>query len=92
MTAKIVFWPENQIAEVEKESCLLDVLLEHRVDILSLCGGVGECETCVAKICLLSPEKNNSATDPESFDSVLACQYFVTEDILVFVPDWRTLF
>lgn len=92
MTTKIVFWPENQTIEVEKESRLLDVLIDHQVDILSLCGGMGECETCVAKICSLSPEKNSSEMDPAAFHSVLACQFFVTKDILVFVPDWRTLF
>jgi len=69
----------------------LDVLQNENLNILSICGGMGECETCVVEIQNLSESFSNQDVT-NSFSQILACQTNVDRDLLVKIPDWRTLF
>jgi ferredoxin len=88
---QITIWPENTVIQVEEGERLLDILLNINRDILSICGGMGECETCVVEVQTTS-EKSIKKIKESDFFQTLACQTYINRDIVVKIPDWRNLF
>ncbi len=86
--------PHNLRLNVEKGTVLLEALREKQIDLLSLCGGMGECELCAVEVAPADSGSHSGGLFPESqlFHSVLSCQFHVTRDIFVRVPDWRSLY
>ena len=88
---KITILPENHEIFVKKGERLLDILINNNTDILSICGGMGECETCVVEIKVETDCSKNKIEKSELLQT-LACQTSVERDIFIKIPDWRKLF
>lgn len=89
---KVVFMPENKVAEVTKGSTLLDVAKELGVLIESPCGGNYMCGKCKVLVSrgndgVLLPEELHFLTEEEIKRGIrLACCCKVTQDMTVLVP------
>ena len=88
---EVTILPENTVVQVEEGDRLLDILININRDILSICGGMGECETCVVEV-QSSSEKSIKKIKESEYFQALACQTYIDKDIFVKIPDWRNLF
>jgi len=107
---KVTFLPMKVTVDVDPsdlpyqrdglEGSLLDIALQHEVDIDHACGGVGACSTCHVVVDRGLESCNESSDDEEDQldnapglepESRLACQCVPdgSVDIVVRVPDWN---
>lgn len=87
----VTILPENTVIQVEKGERLLDILQNTNQEVLSLCGGLGECETCVVEVLFISDKSQKEKLELNYFQT-LACQTYIDQDIFVKIPNWRDLF
>ncbi|MCC6544443.1 MAG: 2Fe-2S iron-sulfur cluster binding domain-containing protein [Nitrospirae bacterium] len=92
---KITFLPQNTSVEGEEGKSILDIALEHDVEIDHNCGGNGACTTCHV---IVKEGMNNlsEAEDGENdmldnavgvtLTSRLGCQAHVYGDVVVEIP------
>jgi uncharacterized 2Fe-2S/4Fe-4S cluster protein (DUF4445 family) len=74
-TYTVTILPENIHATAEENATLKKVFTENGIKFEFPCGGMGKCKKCKVKIV-----KGNSS------EEVLACQFKVTEDVIVEIP------
>ena len=86
--------------ETDEERSILDLALDHHVDLEHNCGGNCACATChviVKKgMDALSPkteEEEDQLEDADglTLDSRLACQAIVRGEVVVEIPGWPSL-
>ncbi len=89
MKYKVRFEPDNVEVVVDRGTTILDAALKANVDISTSCGGKGTCKKC--KVTVKGPveQSTQKILDKEiaSKGYVLACQSFVSGDIVVTVPE-----
>ncbi len=105
---KVTFLPEKKTVEFEpgkmpydhhgKRESVLDVALNHHVDLEHACGGSCACTTC--HVIVREGLENLSEADDDELDrldmapgltlrSRLGCQAIVKGDITVEIPEWN---
>ncbi|HEX9758316.1 MAG TPA: 2Fe-2S iron-sulfur cluster-binding protein [Nitrospiria bacterium] len=94
-TYKITFLPVNRTVETEEERSVLDLALDHHIELEHNCGGNCACATCHVIVKqgmeFLSPkteEEEDQLEDADglTLDSRLACQAIVKGDVVVEIP------
>lgn len=92
----VTFLPMNQTIEVEEETSLLDIALDHGVELEHNCGGNCACATCHVIIkegmACLSPKSEEEEDQLDEADGLtlgsrLACQAIVKGNVVVQIPD-----
>ena len=105
---KVTFLPENVTVEFEsgempyrehgKPESLLDIALNHGLDLEHACGGNCACTTC--HVIVKEGDDNLSEMDEDEDDKLdeapgltlhsrLGCQCVVTGDVVVEIPSWN---
>jgi 2Fe-2S ferredoxin len=105
---KVTFLPANITVEFEpgqleykdhgNPESLLDIALNHGIDLEHACGGSCACTTC--HVVVKEGDENLSEMDEDEADKVdeaadvtlhsrLGCQAVVTGDVVVEIPDWN---
>ena len=91
----ITFLPSGKIVETEEEKSILDLALDHRIDMEHNCGGNCACATChiIVKegmefLSEMSEEEEDQLDDADGLtpNSRLACQTIVKGDVVVEIP------
>ncbi len=77
-THRITFQPDNVQVNVEHGKTILDAANQAGIAINAFCGGAGSCHKCLVKI---------AGHD----ELLLACQYHITSDLVVEVPETSRL-
>ncbi len=92
---KITFLPMGRTVETDEEKSILDLALDHQIDLEHNCGGNCACATChvIVKegMTALSPkteEEEDQLEDADNLtlDSRLACQAIVSGKVVVEIP------
>ncbi|MCB0390215.1 MAG: (2Fe-2S)-binding protein [Bdellovibrionales bacterium] len=91
---KVKIVPSNIYLKFCKESYLLDILQNHKIEISHSCGGMGTCGTCrvivqseVEKLPPRNEVEQEMAVDRGfSAEERLSCQLYVKEDLEIKIP------
>jgi ferredoxin, 2Fe-2S len=93
---KVTFLPMNRTVKVPKGSTLLDIALNHEIDLEHNCGGNCACSTCHVIIKqgmeYLTPKSEDEEDQLDEADGLtlssrLACQAKISGDIMVEIPE-----
>ena len=91
----VLFQPLGKRVQVKKETNILDLALNNKVDVDNSCGGSGSCGTCRVRV-LSDLSKLSEPTDVEQMmiedrgfaeDERLACQLEPRDGMIIEVPD-----
>ena len=93
---KVTFLPSGKIVETEEEKSILDLALDHRIDMEHNCGGNCACATChifvkegMEFLSEMSEEEEDQLEEADDLtpNSRLACQSIVKGDVVVEIPN-----
>ena len=92
---KVTFLPSGKIVEAEEEKSILDLALDHHIDMEHNCGGNCACATChiyvkegMEFLSEMSEEEEDQLEEADGLtpNSRLACQSIVKGDVVVEIP------